>query len=104
MNLTPPYPNALDSVNCNIHGILAFRKAEGGETSKKILFPSEILVFNLIPLLTTHTRKPHITQIFGYSKYYKSCIVSNNTHVPMYYYFHYNDGTPECEIHSWKQD
>jgi hypothetical protein len=28
MNLTPPYPNALDIVNCKIHGILAFRKAE----------------------------------------------------------------------------
>jgi hypothetical protein len=32
IKLTPPYPHALDIVNCNIHGMLAFRKAEGGET------------------------------------------------------------------------
>jgi hypothetical protein len=38
-----PYPNALDMVKCNIHGILTFRKAEGGETGKKILFASEII-------------------------------------------------------------
>jgi hypothetical protein len=32
INPTPPYSNALNIVNYNIHRILVFRKAEGGET------------------------------------------------------------------------
>jgi hypothetical protein len=38
----------------NIHRILVFRRAESGETRKKIPFPPEILVFNLIPLVTIY--------------------------------------------------
>jgi hypothetical protein len=60
-SITSPYWNALHNVNYNIHRKLVFRKAVGEETWKKILFPSEILVFNLIPLLTIYTWKPHRT-------------------------------------------
>jgi hypothetical protein len=46
---------ALYTENNDIHIILVIRKAEGRETLKKILFPSEILAFSLITLLTTYT-------------------------------------------------
>jgi hypothetical protein len=61
ISLTSPYWNALHIVNHNIHRIPVFRKAVGGETWKKILFPAEILVFDLIPFLTIYIWNTHRT-------------------------------------------
>jgi hypothetical protein len=79
--LTYPHWNALNIVNHNIYKILVFRKAEGGEIWKKILFPPEILTFNLIICLQL-TRESHTEISFLVTlMHYKSCIASNNLQV-----------------------
>jgi hypothetical protein len=50
--LTPPYLNAVAIVKCNRIFVM---KTKDGSAWKKIVFPSEKLVFNLIALLTTYT-------------------------------------------------
>jgi hypothetical protein len=83
-----PYWNALDMVNYNIIEYLCLGKLKLGKLEIKFSF-HQILVFNLIPVLTTYTWKPHTTSFFGYIKvlliYTYTCIASNSTQVPIYY-------------------